>query len=102
MARRKNRGGFEVDSGLCDGRPILFEVDVGDMDVAQVIATHDAWTEGLVDRCPTTHIHAFGLDMVPRPMNPRKFLAQARRLAASNDRAVDTATRRTQALFVAM
>jgi hypothetical protein len=55
---------LDVDPELCDVRTIMFEVDVGDMEVDQMIATHDAWTYGLMERCPTTHMHAFGLDMV--------------------------------------
>ncbi len=55
---------LDVDPELCDVCTIVFEVDVGDMEVDQMIATHSAWTDGLIERCPTTHIHAFGLDMV--------------------------------------
>jgi hypothetical protein len=55
---------LDVDPELCDVRTIVFEVDVGAMEVDEMIATHDACVAGLMERCPSTHLHAFGLDMI--------------------------------------
>jgi hypothetical protein len=70
---------LELANGIFPGRPmkvllegdpeiendwhIVFEVDVADLSVDELIAGHRRWIEGLFQRCPSTHVCIFRFGM---------------------------------------
>ena len=45
---------LEEDAEIEDYEHIVFEVETGDMTVEQLMAAHNAWTQGVMDLCPPT------------------------------------------------
>ena len=52
---------LEDDPELTDDRHIVFEVEVGPVEVASSVERHWQWSRELFQLCPATHVCLFGL-----------------------------------------
>jgi hypothetical protein len=55
---------LEADAEVSDECAIVVEVDVGDLEVPQLVAAQQKWSEGLFSCCPSTLAHLLCLRMV--------------------------------------
>jgi hypothetical protein len=50
---------LEGDPEIANDWHIVFEVDVSDLSVEDLVSGQRRWTEGLFERCPSTHVCIF-------------------------------------------
>ena len=54
----------EDDPEIANDRHIVFEVDVGDREVSELVDAQSRWSADIFRVCPATDIHIFRLRMV--------------------------------------